>query len=111
MKITRFRHLRWEIQDHIKDAEKHYDFALEEKEDGDIKEAKEQQMKGFSRVQKAKESLDEFFEYIRDCEYKDKHTSMDQQSISDKYCAWRMLKDAWEKDIEELEEDFNDLKI
>lgn len=111
MKVTRFRNLRWEIHDHIKDAWKHYDFALAEKEDGDVKEAKEQQMKGFSRIQKAKETLDEFSEYIRDCEYRDKHSSMEQQDISDKYCAWRMLKDMWEKDIEEIEEDFEELKI
>ncbi len=111
MKVTRFRHLRWEIQDHIKDAEKHYEFALHEKEDGDLKASKEQQMKGFSRVQKAKESLGEFSDYLRDCEYRDKHSSMDVQDISDKYCAWRMLSDEWEHDIEELEEKFNDLKI
>ncbi len=111
MKISKFRHLRWEIQDHIKDAGRHYDFAMEDIHDGDQREAKEQQSKGFERLQDGKKSLEEFSEHIRDCEYKDKHSSMDAQDVSEKYCAWRMLKEAWEKEIEELEDDFEEVKI
>lgn len=36
---------------------------------------------------------------------------MDAQDVSEKYCAWRMLKEAWEKEIEELEDDFEEVKI
>lgn len=101
----------WEINDHIKDAWKHHDFAIDEKERGDTKGAKAQQMKGFSRIQKAKETLHEFSEYIRECEYRDKHTSMDAQSISEKYCAWHTLGDLQEKELEEMEKVFEEIEI
>lgn len=109
--LNKIRRLKWKITDHIKDAWHHYDFAIEEKEEGDLRAAKDEVQEGLNRLQEAKKKLDDFSEYIKDCEYKERQSGADGRYLKEKYSAWRTVHSMWVKDVEDLEEEFEDLDI
>lgn len=105
----KIRHLKWTIEDHIKDAGYHLGFAIEDKESGDTRGMRDEILEGENRLQEAKKKLDEFLEYIKDCEYKDKQSGIEERHLKDKYSAWRIIHKMWAEDIEDMEEKFDDM--
>lgn len=108
---NKIKRMRWEITDHVKDAGYHYYFAMNEIEEGDNRAAKDEQMKGFNRIQEAKKVLDRMAELIKDHEYKEKQAGIKEDLIKEKFCGWRAIHMMLADDVTEMEEELEELKI
>lgn len=109
--MNKIRRLRWKIKDHIDDAKIHMGFVYEEKEEGDNKSAHAEVDEGLHRLHEAKKKLDEMAEVIRDHEYKDKQKGLDEKTIKEKYCGWRAIHEMLARDIEYLEDKFDEVRL